>query len=234
MCSSDLQKTPYKVRCWNDDNLEGLRRWAEAVETRDCRLLGQIQDPGRGRHAPRKNPDAIGAAYLPDGISWTMPHALSVADIHELIDHFAQSAARLKHCGWSGVEISCGHGHLFHQFLAQWSNNRDDQYGGPLENRIRLIAELVLALRSQCGDDFIIGLKLPGIDGVAKGGVAPEAGRIASLLSKPRNVDYIAFCQGSHSHALELHVPDGHGPRAPYLPLIRELKQHTKDRRAHV
>lgn len=221
------QKTPYKVRCWNDDHLEGLKRWAEAVETRDCRLLGQIQDPGRGRHAPRKNPDAIGAAYLPDGISWTMPHALSVDDIHELIDHFAQSAARLKHCGWSGVEISCGHGHLFHQFLAQWSNNRNDQYGGPLENRTRLIAELVLALRAQCGDDFIIGLKLPGIDGVAKGGIAPEAGRIASLLSKPRNVDYIAFCQGSHSRALELHVPDGHGPRAPYLPLIRELKQYT-------
>lgn len=232
------QKTPYKVRTWNDDNLDGLKRWADAVESKDCRLLGQIQDPGRGRHAPRKNPDAIGAAYLPDGISWTVPHALSISEIKALIDNFAQSAARLKRCGWSGVEISCGHGHLFHQFLAQWSNNREDQYGGSLENRTRFIAELVQALRAECGSDFIVGLKLPGIDGVAgdvtgdvtedatAGGIAPEAGAIAAILTQPRNIDYVTFCQGSHSRALELHVPDGHGPRAPYLPLIRELKQH--------
>lgn len=221
------QKTPYKIRVWNDDNLEGLKRWADAVESRDCRLLGQIQDPGRGRHAPRKNPDAIGAAALPDGISWTVPHALSAGEIRALIEHFAQSAQRLKNCGWSGVEISCGHGHLFHQFLATWSNNRDDQYGGSLENRTRVIAELVSALRETCGNDFIVGLKLPGIDGVAEGGIAPEAAQIVGLLTQPRNVDYVCFAQGSHSRALELHVPDGHGPRAPYLPLIRTLKPHA-------
>ena len=221
------QKTPYKVRVWNDDNVDGLKRWADAVESRDCRLLGQIQDPGRGRHAPRKNPEAIGAAALPDGISWTVPHVLSVDEIRDLIAHFAQSAQRLKRCGWSGVEISCGHGHLFHQFLACWSNNRGDQYGGSLENRTRIIAELVLALRAACGSDFIIGLKLPGIDGVANGGIGREAARIAALLTQPKNVDYVCFAQGSHSRALELHVPDGHGPRAPYLPLIRELKPHT-------
>ena len=221
------QKTPYKVRVWNDDNLDGLQRWANAVESQDCRLLGQIQDPGRGRHAPRKNPEAIGAAALPDGISWTVPHVLSVGEIRELIGHFTQSAQRLKRCGWSGVEISCGHGHLFHQFLAPWSNNRSDQYGGSLENRTRLIAELVAALRAGCGNDFIIGLKLPGIDGVAQGGIGPEAGAIAEILTRPRHVDYICFAQGSHSRALELHVPDGHGPRAPYMPLIRELRTQT-------
>lgn len=221
------QKTPYKVRVWNDDNLDGLKRWADAVESRDCRLLGQIQDPGRGRHAPRKNPDAIGAAALPDGISWTMPHVLDADEIRQLIGHFAQSSSRLKRCGWSGVEISCGHGHLFHQFLAPWSNNRQDQYGGSLENRTRLIAELVMALRAECGSDFIVGLKLPGIDGVDDGGIGPEAGAIAAQLTHPHNVDYVCFCQGSHSRALELHVPGGYGPRAPYLPLIRELRQHT-------
>ncbi len=222
------QKTAYKVRVWNDDNLDGLKRWADAVESRDCRLLGQIQDPGRGRHAPRKNPDAIGASALPDGISWTVPHALTVNEIRALIESFAQSAQRLQRCGWSGVEISCGHGHLFHQFFSPWSNSRTDQYGGSLENRTRFVAELVAALRAACGSHFIIGLKLPGMDGVsaAAGGVDPaEAARIASELTRPRNMDYVCFAQGSHSRALELHVPDGHGARAPYMPLIRELRK---------
>lgn len=221
------QKTPYKVRVWNDDNLEGLKRWADAVESRDCRLLGQVQDPGRGRHAPRRNPDAIGVSALPDGISWTVPHVLTVDEIQQLVENFAQSAQRLKRCGWSGVEISCGHGHLFHQFFAPWSNHRTDQYGGTLENRTRLVSELVAALREQCGSDFIIGLKLPGCDGVEgiAGGVGlAQAAQIATQLSRPRNIDYVCFAQGSHSRALEMHVPDGHGPRAPYLPLIRELR----------
>ena len=221
------QKITYKARVWNDENLDGLKRWADAVESHDCRLLGQIQDPGRGRHAPRKNPDAVGASALPDGISWTVPHALTVDELRALIDHFTQSAQRLQRCGWSGVEISCGHGHLFHQFFSSWSNNRTDQYGGTLENRTRFVAELVAALRAACGSGFIIGLKLPGMDGVSAsaGGVdAAEAARIATQLTRPRHMDYVAFCMGSHSRALELHVPDGHGPRAPYLPLIRALR----------
>ena len=62
------QMLPNKVRAWNDDNVDDLKRWADAVESHDCRLLGQLQDPGRGRHAPGRNPDAVGASALPDDI----------------------------------------------------------------------------------------------------------------------------------------------------------------------
>ena len=219
------QKLANKVRAWNDENVEGLKRWADAVESHDCRLLGQIQDPGRGRHAPGRNPDAVGASALPDGISWTVPHALTTDDVRRLIEDFAQSALRLKRCGFSGVEISAGHGHLFHQFLSPWSNTRDDDYGGDLDGRTRLLRELIAALRTTCGADFIVGVKLPGEDGVP-GSIGPEeAARIASRVTSGRSVDYVCFAQGSHSRSLELHVPDGFGPRAPYLPLIRELRR---------
>ncbi len=218
------QKPPSRVRVWNDDNVDGLKRWADAVESEDCRLLGQVQDPGRGRHAPGRNPDAVGACALPDDLSWTVPHALTADEIHRLIDDFAQSAHRLQRCGWSGVEISAGHGHLFHQFLSPWSNHRSDQYGGDLEGRTRLLAELICALRAVCGRSFIVGLKLPGNDGVAGGIGLKEAARIAARLTSSREVDYVCFAQGSHARSLDLHVPDGHGPRVPYMPLIRELR----------
>src|SRR6185312_7970638 len=153
-----------RVQVWRRDDADGLKRFADAVEGQDCRLLGQIQDAGRGRHYPGRNPEAIGASALPDDLSWTVPRALSAADIRALIEQIAESAAHLKACGFSGVEISAGHGHLFHQFLSPWSNRRDDEYGGNWQGRTRFIADLVAALRVACGTDFIVGLKLPGDD----------------------------------------------------------------------
>jgi len=85
------QDVPHKSRVWNDDNVDGLKRWAEAVESQDCRLLGQIQDPGRARHHGGRHANAIGPSPLPDDLSWTMPRALSIAEIHSYTEGFAQS-----------------------------------------------------------------------------------------------------------------------------------------------
>jgi 2,4-dienoyl-CoA reductase-like NADH-dependent reductase (Old Yellow Enzyme family) len=218
------QHIPYKIVAYNDDELDGLKRWADAVESHDCRLLGQIQDPGRGRHEAGRNPEAVGASALPDDLSGTVPRPLTIDEIHRMNDDFAQSAARLKHCGFSGVEISAGHGHMFHQFLSPWSNARDDEYGGDVTGRTRLITEMIAAIRAACGSDFILGIKLPGDDGVP-GGIGPdEAARIATHITANKAVDYVTFAQGSHARSLEMHVPDDHEPRAAYMPLFRTLR----------
>ena len=215
-----------RVQVWRRDDADGLKRFAAAVENQDCRLLGQIQDAGRGRHFPGRNPEAIGASALPDDLSWTVPRALTAAEIRMLTEQIAESASHLKDCGFSGVEISAGHGHLFHQFLSPWSNRRDDEYGGDWRGRTRFIAEVVAALRAACGSNFIIGLKLPGDDGIA-GGVGPmEAGIIGDLLTRPRNVDYVSFAGGAHARTLEMHTPDRYGPPMPYMPFIKELRHH--------
>jgi hypothetical protein len=213
-----------RTQAWNDADLDGFKRWADAVESQDCRLIGQIQDAGRGRHYPGRNPEAIGASALPDDLSWTVPHALTADEIRALVDDIAASSRRLTQCGFSGVELSCGHGHLFHQFLSPASNRRTDEYGGDLTGRTRLVAELVAAIRAQCGTGFIIGLKLPGDDGVP-GGIDPSlAAPIAQALTAPRNADYVCFAQGAHARTLEMHVPDRYGPRLAYMDIIRALR----------
>lgn len=213
-----------RAQVWRRDDEDGLKRLAEAVEGRDCRLLGQIQDAGRGRHYPGRNAEAIGASALPDDLSWTVPRALTPQDIRALLEQIAESAAYLKACGFSGVEISGGHGHLFHQFLSPWSNRRDDEYGGDWDGRTRFVAELVTSLRASCGSDFIIGLKLPGDDGIP-GSIGPrEAGIIGDLLTRPRNVDYVCFAGGAHARTLEMHTPDRFGPPMPYMHFIKELR----------
>ncbi len=218
-------RSPQRLRGWDDGALDDLKRVAAAVERWDSRVLAQVQDPGRGRHATGRNESAIGASALPDDLSWTVPHALTPARIRQLIDEWATGCRRLQGAGFSGVEISAGHGHLFHQFLSPWSNRREDDYGGDLAGRTRFLRELMTGIRAACGRPFIIGLKLPGFDGVPDSIDLAEAARIARAVAATGNADYWTFVWGAHARSLWLHMPGPAGPRAPYLEQIRELRQ---------
>jgi len=224
MADEPTQHSGFKTRTWNDDNVEGLKRWADAVEGHDCRLLAQIQHSGRARHDAGRHRGAVGPSVLPCDLSWTMPREMTRDEIRLFIDGVAQSSRRLLRCGFSGVEISAGHGHLFHQFLSPRSNIRIDEYGGDWQGRTRFVAELLTAIRASCGRGFILGLKLPGDDGLP-GGIGPaEAAIVAGMLTRSGEADYICFAQGAHASTLEMHVPDRHGPRLPYRKLIAGLR----------
>jgi 2,4-dienoyl-CoA reductase-like NADH-dependent reductase (Old Yellow Enzyme family) len=218
------QNLAHKVRVWNDEDRDGLSRWAAAVESEDCRLLGQIQDAGRGRHERGRNPDAIGVSAAPDDLSWTVPHALSIADIWGMIEDFAESSRRLQACGFSGVELSACHGHLFHQFMSPAINTREDEFGGGVEGRLRFMTELLRAIRHACGATFLIGVKMPADDGLARSIDLVAAAELAGRLAATERVDYFCFAQGSHSRRLDMHIPDLNGPRAPYASLTRALR----------
>ena len=218
-----LNKDPGRLRAYDDFGMESLKRLAEAVEKHDCRLLGQVQDPGRGRHEAGRNNAAIGVSALPDDLSWTVPHVLSTADIERMIGEWAIASRRLRDAGFSGVELSAGHGHLFHQFLSPWSNRRDDGYGGDLEGRTSFLRELICAIRAECGRPFIIGTKLPGHDGVANSIDKAEAAAIAKWVAETGEVDFWTFAWGAHANSLWTHLPGAHNERAPYLRDISEL-----------
>lgn len=221
---SAMQDVAHKTRTWRDDAVEGLQRMAEAVERHDCRLLAQIQDPGRARHHAGRHLSAMAPSVLPDDLSWSMPRAMTRGEIQRFVEDIALSAERVQRCGFSGVEISAGHGHLFHQFMSPRSNVRDDEYGGDWAGRTRIVREIIAAVRARCGSGFIIGVKLPGDDGL-EGSIGPaEAAILAPLVAAGGAVDYACFCQGTHAKTLDLHVPDRFGPRMPYRELQKRLR----------
>jgi dimethylglycine catabolism A len=221
------QTTPLKVQVRRDANRAALERWAATVAAEGSLLLGQVQDPGRGRHQPGRSHDAIGASSLPDDLSWTVPHELTTGEVEAMIGEFAESARILRDAGFAGVEISAGHGHLFHQFLAVRSNQRRDRFGGAIEGRARLLLELVAALRAECGASFIVGVKLPGEDGLPDGIDLEQSAQVTRLLHAAGGVDYLTYCWGSHSDTLYWHLPDLHGPRAPFAARIAALGRNA-------
>ena len=219
-------RIPSRLRVWDDREFDALQRVAETVNREGAEILGQVQDSGRGRHAVGRNDSAVGASALPDDLSWTVPSVLSSAEINDMIEDWARGCGRLSRAGFAGVEISAGHGHLFHQFLSPWSNHRQDEYGGDLEGRTRFLRELVAAIRSECPQPFIISLKLPGDDGVPGGIDLPMARDIANRLAQLQGLfDCWTWVWGAHARSLYKHLPDAHGDRHPYLEHIKTLRQ---------
>jgi len=213
-----------QVNVYGQSNLDGLKSLVDAVSKHDCHLLTQVQDPGRGDMRPIRKLAAFGASALPDDLSWTVPHAMTPAEIKNMIEDFVESAGKLQSAGFSGVELSAGHGHLFHQFLSPWMNRREDDYGGSFENRARLVNELIQALRRECGPEFIIGLRLPGNDGLPGSINWADAEELAAWFSRGNQIDYLAFVQGSHAWTLFMHVPDMHSDRGTYIREIGKLR----------
>lgn len=217
------QTSPRRVHVYSNPPGDGLKRWAEAVERHDCRMLLQVQDSGRGRNEPGRNMEAFGVSALPDDLSWTMPHTLDTDEVARSIDEIATSARIAREAGFSGVEISAGHGHLFHQFLSAQANKRTDRFGGDLDGRARFLTETLSAIRAAVGAKFIIGVKLPGEDGVEGGIDLKQAAAITALVHRTGAASYITYCWGAHAETLYTHLPDNHGPVTPYVETIRDL-----------
>ena len=214
-----------RVHAFSDDALPELTRLVDAVEEYGTRLIGQIQDPGRGRHQIGRNESAIGASALPDDLSWTVPRVLTGLEIHQLIEEWAIASRRLQRAGFSGVEISAGHGHLFHQFLSSQSNVRKDEFGGDRTGRTLFLVKLITRIRAMCGRPFIIGIKLPASDSI-KGGIdCVEAAKIAKHIADCGELNYWTFAWGAHADSLWQHLPGEEGDRAPYLEQIKELRR---------
>ncbi|MEE8171721.1 MAG: NAD(P)-binding protein, partial [Alphaproteobacteria bacterium] len=215
---------PFLVSVFDEDNLDPLKRWAEAVEEEDCRLVGQIGHVGRQQ---LWNPLAmpVSASARPDPLSWSVPHKMTLGEVEEMIVSFVGAAERLQRAGFSGVELHGAHGYLLTQFMSPFSNDRDDKYGGNREGRIAFVREMISGIRERCGAGFLIGLKMPCDEGVA-GGIDPEeAEQIVKLFVAQGELDYFAFSQGNSSSSLENHLPDMHFPKRPYVHLHARMRK---------
>ena len=211
------------VTGYEAENEDGFKRTAQAVEGAGACLVAQLWHPGRQQlWSPVRSPKGI--SDQPDAYSWTVPHVMTTDELRQVADEYVSVAQRLKRCGFSGAELHGAHGYLITQILSPWSNLRTDQYGGSLENRVRFVAEVCDAIRAACGRDFVIGLKMPGDEGVP-GGIDPdEAARITAALARHGTLDYFAYSQGNFTNSLENHVPDMHFARAHFLDIHKKVR----------
>ncbi len=148
-----------------------LRAFAEAGTLNGTHLMMQIGHAGR--QTPRRvNPEPVAPSAVPLALpesAFGPPRALEGWEVADVVKRFAHVAAVAREAGFSGVQVHGAHGYLISEFLSPLANRREDEWGGPLENRARLLLEVVRAIRVKVGDDFAVSVKLNSSD-FQKGG----------------------------------------------------------------
>ena len=134
-------------------------------------------------------------------------------DMLQVIEEFQLAARRAKTAGFDGVEIHCAHGYLLNQFYSPLSNHRTDEYGGTLENRLRLPLEVVTAVRCEVGPDYPVLLRLGACD-YMEGGTVLEDSIAAAKMFEKAGVTLLAYLR----RPLRLHYPGS--PPAPESPRV--------------
>ena len=153
-----------------------LPLWAAAGKKEGTHIWVQLNHPGK--QSPKflsKEPVAPSAIPLKKPLDrlFNTPRALSEAEILDIIARFGYAAKVCKESGFTGVQIHGAHGYLVSQFLSPTHNQREDRWGGSLENRMRFVKEVYLAIRREVGDSFPVGIKLNSAD-FQKGGFTQE------------------------------------------------------------
>jgi len=156
---------PFIPHAFDDWYIPGLAAVREAMGAAngDCKVVAQIGHTGN-RYWPLNSP-RTGPSDIPWPIDFkTTMQPLTVAMIEEIVAAFAQAARRFKEAGWDGVELHGAHAYLLSSFLSPYTNKRDDQYGGSVARRVRIVSEIVEQSRELVGSDFPILVKINSED----------------------------------------------------------------------
>lgn len=189
---------PDNVVIESDAALPAMARWAAAAKSGGSRAWIQVNHPGR-----QASPFASsGIPVAPSAIPVAMPraatpHALTEAEIDELIERFARVANLSRRAGFDGAQIHGAHGYLVSQFLSPLANRREDGWGGDPERRMRFLMEVVRASRRELGPDLALAVKLNSAD-FDRGGFSEEESSVVIERLVDAGVDLIEVSGGTY------------------------------------
>ena len=205
-----------------------LARWAEACKSGGGKVIMQLSHAGRQTAiVVNETPDAPSAIAvdLPGG-QFGMPRAMTGDEIKALIGRYGIASKAAREAGFDGVQIHAAHGYLMSQFLSPLTNLREDEWGGPLENRARLLLEAVRAARTEGGPGFSVSVKLNSTD-FQKGGFSKAESMAVVRMLNDLDLDFVEISGGNYEQPKMMDM-DG------LKPVFEEgVKESTKLREAY-
>ncbi len=224
--------TPQDLGLWKDDHIPGLKRIVAFVHSQGARAGVQLAHAGRKASmalpwakeqrflTPAEGgwPNVMAPSAVPFAENFAQPTELDLAGIQAIVRAFAKAAERSLEVGFDLVELHAAHGYLLHEFLSPLSNRRTDAYGGGLENRIRLLVEVVDAVRAVLPADFPLLVRISATDWVEGGWDIEQSVALAKVL-KQHKVDLVDVSSGGM--AATAVMPIGPGYQTPFAERVR-------------
>ncbi|MFL5800830.1 MAG: mycofactocin system FadH/OYE family oxidoreductase 2 [Roseiflexaceae bacterium] len=225
---------PYEklIHAFDPAVIPGYRRITRMVHAEGAHILAQINHNGGQASGMFTRLPAWAPSPIADPLFREVPKAIEPEDIQAVVQGYAAVARHTQLGGFDGVELQCSHSSLVRQFLSRHNNLRTDEYGGGLENRARLLREIIAAIRAAVGRGYVIGVRLCGDELIRDGIVLDEAVATARLLEADGQIDYINTSIGTATHTLymieaSMHIPPGYAlfipsaiRRAVELPVV--------------
>lgn len=210
------------IEAWDTRVVTPYRQLTGQVHDAGARIFGQLthcghtslDDPPRTTWAPTQ---------MPEPYTDFSTMAMTARDIARTVDSFAASAANLRAGGFDGVEIKVGHDGLLRSFISPYFNRRTDQYGGSLENRIRLVMEVISAIKEATDPDFTLGVRLCLAEYTPFGYDLEYGVSVARQLAGSGHVDYFNCDAGTFS-SLAMEIPPAAVEQGFFRPLFRRLR----------
>lgn len=215
---------PNQTAISDDRFLPGLRRLVERVHQHGAKIAAQLHHGGlvAGYSSDAFDEELWAPCYPPafqgDFIDYFLPEEmagftgkvpsirlLSVEDIDTVVAQFGSAAARAKAAGFDAIELHGGHGYLISSFLSPKTNTRTDEYGGPLENRARLLLRVIAAIRDAVGPDFPVWVKLDSVEVGKDGGITLDLAIETARLVEAAGVDAITVSAYHNAGMGKLH-----------------------------
>lgn len=211
------------IGAYADDFIEGLSHLRKAMQLGDGKAGLQLNHAGRYAHSiMMEGKQAVAPSAVFSRFTHETPRALELEEIKQTIQDFADAAVRAKKAGFDFVEILSGTGYLISQFLSELTNQRDDEYGGSWENRMRFGLEIATAVRNAVGRDYPVMWRINGNDLMANGIGRIRLQEYAALIVK-KGADAISVNVGWHEARIPQLVTEV--PRAAYAYLARGIKE---------
>lgn len=205
---------PYEklIHAFNAKVIPGYRRITDLVHREGVPIFAQINHNGGQGSGMFTRLPAWAPSALADPMFREVPKAVEPEDIAEIVQGYAQVASFTRQGGFDGVELQCSHSSIVRQFLSRNTNQREDEYGGSLENRMRLLREIIAAIRHAVGRDYPMSVRLCGDELIRDGIVLDEAIAAARILEKDGLIDCINTSIGTATQTLymieaSMHIP---------------------------
>ena len=208
------QPYPGKAFAFDPRMVKEFRKIAAAVHNHGTLILAQAWHRGRQTNSVTSRVPVWAPSAIPCSVYREMPKVMSQEDIEQIIHGYRLTARHAIEGDLDGIELgAASHGYLLNQFLSPATNHRQDEYGGSLENRLRIVLRIIDAAREETGSNAIVGLRINSDDGMA-GGLGPvQWAEIAQRLTATGKLDYISCSQGTYLNRMMIYPtsPEQHG-----------------------
>ncbi len=190
------KQLPGKMGIHTDDFAPEMKQITKAVHEEGGRICVQLVHAGGQTDSANAGQQPLAPSAIKVEQFAETPKEMSKKDIDEVIEAFGEGARRAKGCGFDAVQLHGAHGYLINQFLSPLTNNREDEYGGSIENRCRFMQEVYRTVRKTCGASYPVMIKLNGSDFLEGGLEISDAVYAAKMLDK-EGIDAIEVSGGT-------------------------------------